>query len=98
MEAPSDRINDPYPVILYIYTAQHLKIYSKEISGLAESDRYDMTKYKWTEFDQELEDAVSTSRSKEAVMIFMVIYGVHIPTEVKNITLSYSYITQAMMV
>ena len=41
-------------------TSENINLYNKVIVGIPESDRYDLTRYKWTEFYQELEDAVST--------------------------------------
>ena len=60
MTAPADGLQDPYLSIIYISTPEHINIYKKEIFGLPESDRYDMTRYKWTGFYQELEDSVHT--------------------------------------
>ena len=54
-----DRLQDPYLEMIYISTSEHLKIYKKESFGLPESDRYDLTRSKWNEFYQELDDAVS---------------------------------------
>ena len=46
-----------------------LKLYNRAIFGLPESDRYDLTRYKWTNFYQELEDAISTFGFKAEVLI-----------------------------
>ena len=48
----ADGIHHPYLYTLYITTSEHLKLYNKAIVGLHESDRYDLTSSKWTEFYQ----------------------------------------------
>ena len=45
-------LHDPYLATLENSTYEHLKLYNKAIVGLPESDRYDLTSYKWTEFYQ----------------------------------------------
>ena len=97
MVAPVDGIQDPYLAILDIPTSEHLKLYNKEFVGIPKSDRYDLNRYKWTEFYQELKYAVSKFGLKAAVIIVMDRYGVHIPTEVKKIILTYQSITKAMV-
>ena len=60
MAALADGIQDPYLTILNFYTSEHLKLYNKAIVGLPESDRYDITISKRTDFYQELEETVSS--------------------------------------
>ena len=52
MEAPVYLLQEPYPAILYISTLEHLKLYNKTVWGVPESDRCDLTIYKWTDFYQ----------------------------------------------
>ena len=54
-----ESLQDSYLSTLNISTSEHLKLYNKAIVGLPESDRYDLTRSKWTKFYQELEDDVS---------------------------------------
>ena len=49
MSAMADGLKDPYLVILNLITSEHLKIYNKEIIGLPNSDRYDLTRSKWND-------------------------------------------------
>ena len=95
--AKTDEIQDPYLGILDLSTSEILKIYNKAIVGLPESDRFDLTRTKWTDFYQELEDDVSTFLLKVAVFFVTSIDGLYAPTEVKNIIISYPSITQAMV-
>ena len=97
MAEPVDGIQEPYPDIIYISASEHLKLYKKAIYGLPESNRYDMTRSKWTDFYQELEDDVYTFGYKAAVMIVTTRDGFHIPTEVSNTILSYPATTHAMV-
>ena len=60
MAAPVDGLQDLYLQTLDLSTSEHLKLYNKEIVGLPESDRYDLTRSKWTDFYQELKDSIST--------------------------------------
>ena len=83
--APADGIQDPYLAILNLTTSEYLKLYNKEIIELPESDRYDLTRSKWTDFYQELEDAVSTFGLKIAVQMFTAIDGGYLTTEFKNV-------------
>ena len=80
MAAPVDGLQDPYLSTLELSTSEYLKIYNKEIVGLPESDRYDLTISKWTEFCQELEDIVSTFVFKSEFLIAISIYAPHVPT------------------
>ena len=73
-------IQDPYLVTLDHSTSEHLNIYNKAILGLPESDRYDFTISKWTDFCQELEDSVSTFGFKLAVFIVTARYAGHVTT------------------
>ena len=49
-EAPADVIQDPYLATLNLTNSEHIKLYNKEIFGLPENDRYDLTSFKWTTF------------------------------------------------
>ena len=49
-ESPPNGIQDPYLTTLDLFTSKHLKIYNKAIVGLTESDRYDHTRSKWSDF------------------------------------------------
>ena len=97
MAASVDGIQYPYLPIIDLSTSEYLKIYNKEIVGLPESDRYDLNISKWTDFYQELEDAVSTFGFKSAVLIVTSIYVGHAPTEVNNTILSYPSIPQIVV-
>ena len=46
MVAPADVIQDPYLEIINLSTSENLKLYNKEIFGLPESDRYNLTRSK----------------------------------------------------
>ena len=83
--APADGIQDPYLAILNLTTSEYLKLYNKEIIELPESDRYDLTRSKWTDFYQELEVAVSKFQFTSAVKIFTLRYVNHSPTEPNNV-------------
>ena len=52
MTATVDALQDPYLEILDLYTSEHINIYNKAIVGLPESYRYDLIRYKWTDFYQ----------------------------------------------
>ena len=52
MAAPTDGLQAPYLAAIYISTYEHFKLYNKELFGLTESERYDLTRYKWTNFYQ----------------------------------------------
>ena len=69
MAAPVDMLQKPYLTTLDLYKSEHIKIYNMAMVGLPESDRYDLTRYKWTDFYQELEGAVSTYVLKLVVFI-----------------------------
>ena len=97
MEAPVDGLQDPYLETLYLSTSEHLKLYNKAIFGLPESDWYDLTRSKWTDFYQEFEDYISKFGFKPAVLILTARYSGHVSTEVKNIIMSYPFITQMMV-
>ena len=97
MAAQEDRLQDPYLAILYLSTSEHLNLYNKAIFGLPESDRYDLTRSKWTDSYQELEDAVSIFGFKPAVLIVTSSYGGYEPNEVKDIILSYPYTMKVMV-
>ena len=88
MESPVDGLQDPYLSTIDLYTSENLKLYRKAIFGLPESDRYDLTRFKWTDFYQELEDEVSTFRLKSSVLIVIAIEANHAPTEINSIILS----------
>ena len=97
MAAPVDRLQDPYLATLDLSISEHLTLYNKSIVGLTESDRYDITRSKWNELYQELEDAVSTFGFKSVVLIVKTRYAGHALTEVKNIILSYPSTTKIMV-
>ena len=97
MAAPADGLQDPCLAFLYLSTSEHLKLYNKSIVGLTESDRYDLTRSNWTDFYQELEDAVSTFGFKSAVLIVTSVDGGNSPTEVKYTIMSYSSLTKFMV-
>ena len=86
--AAADGLQLTYLVTLNIYTSEHIKLYNKAIVGLRESDRYVLTRFGWTEFYQELEDAVSEFLFKVAVLIVTFRDALHAPTEVKYIIMS----------
>ena len=92
-----DGIQYPYLYTLDISTSENLKLHNKSIVGMPESDRYYLTRSKWTDFYQELEDDVFTSGFKSAFLIVTDIDAGHAPTEVNNIILSYPSITQIML-
>ena len=52
MAVPVDSIQDSYLSTLYIYTYEHLKLYNKSSFRIPESDSYDLTRSKWTDFYQ----------------------------------------------
>ena len=52
MAEPVDGIQDHYLATLDLSTYEHLKLYNKAIFGLPESDWYDLTRSKWTDFYQ----------------------------------------------
>ena len=83
MSEPADGFQDLYLSILYISASEHLKLYNKAIFGQPETDRYDITRYKWTELYQILWYDVSTFGLKLAVFIVTSRYGRHSPTQVK---------------
>ena len=85
----ADGLQDPYLNTLDISTSENLKLYNKEIVGLTESERYDLTRSKWTDFYQELEDAISIFWFKAAILIVTDRYALQIPTEFKEIILYY---------
>ena len=75
-----DGLQDPHLATLNISTSERLKLYDKVIFGLQESDRYILTRSKWTEFYQELEDAVSTFGFKSSVLVVTARYALHATT------------------
>ena len=89
MSETVERLQDPYLATIYLSISEILKLYNKAIVGLPESDRYDLTRSKWTDFYQELENSVSTFGFKSAVLIVTSRYAGHSPTEFKNIILFY---------
>ena len=76
---------EPDLVTLNINTSEHLNIYNNAIIELPESGRYELTISKWTEFYQDLEDAVSTFGFKSEVMIVKKREKAHESTELKNV-------------
>ena len=85
MAAPAGGIQDRYLATLNLTTSEHINIYNKEIIGLPENDRYDLTRYKLTEFYQEWENSVSTFGLKAAFEIVTYRYVKHAPTEFNNV-------------
>ena len=69
MASPVYRLQDPQQAKLNPFTFENIKLYTKEIVGLPEIHRCDITRSKWNDFYQELEHAVSTFGSKGAVLI-----------------------------
>ena len=97
MSAPLDRLQDPYLATLDLSTPENLKLYNKTIFGLPESDRYDITIYKWTGLYQKLEDDVSTFGFKSEVLTEIDRDAGYSSTEVKDIILYYPSITKIMV-
>ena len=83
-DAPVDRVQDPHLTTIDLATPEHIKLHNKGIVGLPESDRYDLTKSKWTNFYQQLEDDVLKFGFKEAVMVVTYRYLNQAPTESNN--------------
>ena len=79
------RIHYPYLATINLYTSEHVKLYNKAIVGLPESDRYDITISKRTDFYQEMEETVSTFVFKSSVLIVTDIYTVHATTEKRTL-------------
>ena len=54
MAAPAtvDGLQDPYLATIELSTSENLKLYNKAILRLPESDRYDLTRSKRTDFYQ----------------------------------------------
>ena len=67
--APAERLQNPYLSTLNLATSEHLKLYKMAVLGLPKINRYDLIRSKWTDFYQELDDAVFTSVLKAAVII-----------------------------
>ena len=95
--AETDSLQDPYLVTMDPKTSEHLNIFNKEITGLSESNRYDLTSSKWTDFYQDPENAVATFGFNVSVQVFTAIYPGNVPTEFKNIIDSYNSITRSMI-
>ena len=93
----ANRLQEPYLVTQDISRSENLKLYTKAIVGISESDRYDLTRSKWNEFYQELEDSVYTFGFKAEVLIVTSRYCGHEPTEIKDIIMSYPSITHVMV-
>ena len=53
-EEPVNGNQDLYLATLDLTTLERLNLYKKAIVGLPESNRYDLTISKWTDFNQEL--------------------------------------------
>ena len=92
-----DSLQDPYLDKLDLKTSENLKLYNKAINVISESDRYDLTRSKWTYFYQELEDDVFTFGYNSALQVVIERDPVNVPTESKNIIHSYNSITQAII-
>ena len=84
MVAPVDGIQDPYLSILYLYASEHLYLYNKAIVRLPESYRYGLTRSKWADFYQELEDSVSKFVFKAEVLVLNARYGLHVPLKLRT--------------
>ena len=97
MEATSYRLQDPCLSTLNLATSKHLKLYNKAIVRLLERYRYDLTRSKWTDFYQELEDDVPKFLFKEVAMILTAIYVSHEPTEFKKAISFYPSTTEAVV-
>ena len=97
VDALMDGILDPYWDTLDLSTYEHIKLYNKAIIGLPESDRYNFTRSKWTDFYQKLEDVVSIFEFKSEVLTVSSRDIGHAPTEFKNIILLYPSITKIMV-
>ena len=78
--APTHGLQDPYLSNLDLSTSENTKLYNKAIVIIPESDGYDLTRSKWTDFYQELKDDVSTFGFKEVVLIVKARYALHVPT------------------
>ena len=52
--APTHGLQDPYLSNLDLSTSENIKLYNKAIVIIPESDGYDLTRSKWTDFYQEL--------------------------------------------
>ena len=83
--APAERLQNPYLSTLNLATSEHLKLYKMAVFGLPKSNRYDLIRSKWTDFYQELEDAVFTSVLKTAVLIVKYSGVSHNLNEFKNV-------------
>ena len=80
-----------------LFAWEILKIYTKAIVGIHENGRYDLTRYNWTYFYQELEDAVSTFSFKASTHIVTDRVVNHFTTEFTNFISYYNLITQYIM-
>ena len=59
-------------------------IHNKVTAGLPEKNRYDLTRPKWTEFYQKLEDAVSTFGFNESVWTITARYNINVAKKLKR--------------
>ena len=84
-EAPDNDLQYPYLVTQNLTTSEHININNKEIVGLPENNRHDLTMSKWTCLCQEFEDDVFKFGFKAAVQIFAARYEYHLPTKFKNL-------------
>ena len=64
-----DSLQDPYPATLDLKTSEHTNIYNKTITGLSASDKYKLTRSKWTDFYQYLEDYLTTFGFNAALQV-----------------------------
>ena len=78
--APAYGIQYPYLVTLDLTISEHFKVYNKKKFGLPESDRYDLTRSKWTDFYQKKEYSVFRFVFKAVVLIVSTRYVGHAPT------------------
>ena len=91
--AASDILQDPYLSNLDLKTSGNINLYKKAITGLSESDRYNLISSKCTDFYQELEDSVVTFGFNTAVQVVTERDPGNVPTDFKKIIHSYNSIT-----
>ena len=84
----NDSLQEPYLATLDLNISEHLKLYNKEITGISESNRYDLTSSKWKDFYKKLEYAVSTFGFNAEVQFVTARDPGNVPTEFKKTILS----------
>ena len=93
-------VQDLYLTTLNLSTLEHLNIYNKLIVIIVmipDNVRYVITRTKWTDFYQELEDYLSEFGFKSSVHIITGRYNNHLTTELNNAISSYHHINQSIM-